>query len=281
MKKHIISIILVGFFATTVAPADQPTHVVLIDDFSGPELETFHGITRATPEDLRDVIKALAGTAFTLTYTAVGEDADHQKPVVLKLPSFAGCPPVPVANPETLDLRTLTDLSERFFREKQTFQKARDEWLAEARDATDAFQRSVLLEQMRTAQVFNKNVVRFGENYRRSDVAGATLLAVRLLPFDPNVRKVLILNTDCADAPFGKPSRTAPFTDKEISPDVILLFVNTSRRPEQGALFSGLKNPVRSAESLPAAAKLMAAPEPATEPSGASPLAIHFHQSKP
>ena len=253
--KAILTLLIT--LALGFAPAAE-IHSVIIDDFTGPELTANHGIVRTTPEDATALIKAFVGHDFSLGYTAIAESADAQPTVEIKLTAFAIQPPRPVENASTLDLRTLTEASEAYFAEKGKFEEARGVWLASARTEAEAFKRNVIIEQMRTGAVFDRNVTSLGEKYRRSDCAIALVTAARRLSERDGI-KLLILNTDCIDSPYGKPSRTIPFTAEEIPTDIVLVFVNTSHRPENSPLFSGLKNIVFTAESLQAAATLIAA----------------------
>lgn len=254
MKTTITLLILLS---VAIAPASE-VHCVLVDDFTGPELLRDHGIARATPDDLASIIKPLAGKSLvTLHYLAIAESADSQTAVEVQLPEFTIAPPLAPENASTLDLRALTEASERYFADKATYDKALAAWLDSAGRDTEAFRRHVLVEQMRTESVFHGKIPSLGENYRRSDFGGVILRASALLSEMSGI-KILILNTDCLDAPLGKPSRTSAFTAAELPADIVLIFVNTSGRPQESPLFAKLENTVVAAESLPAAARLVA-----------------------
>lgn len=254
MKKTITLLFL--SLANVIAPASE-VHGIVIDDFTGPELLAEHGIARATADDLAAILKPLAGKSpLTLRYLAIAESSDSQPVVELRLPEFSLDPPTAPENASTLDLRALTETSERYFAEKVVYDEALAAWLESAGRDTEAFRRQVLAEQLRTDSVFVGKIPSLGEKYRRSDVASGILRAAAMLSELSGI-KFLILNTDCVDAPFGKPARTAPFTAGELPADIVLVFINTSGRPQESPLFEKLENIVVAAESLPAAARLL------------------------
>jgi hypothetical protein len=119
------------------------------------------------------------------------------------------------------------------------------------------FMRGVATQQMETAARFDEVVrTRNGKDYNHSDVANAVLSSVKALNSSTGLR-VLVLNTDMEDLPFHGEPRAAAFIAAELPEDIVLVFVNSSRKPDNSPLFGKTANAKHHADSMAAAMALI------------------------
>jgi hypothetical protein len=123
----------------------------------------------------------------------------------------------------------------------------------------DTFISRVTTHQMDTAARFDRIRVNEhnGHDWNHSDVANAIVTGVKKLPAGPALR-VLVLNTDMEDLPIKGQPRTKALTTEELPPDIIIVFTNTSRKPDTSPLLNGLTNTRHHAVSMSAAMTLIA-----------------------
>lgn len=255
------SAVLIGlaaalFAETPEAKLPESVGVFLIDDQTGEELATRHGILPLAVGDLEVLINAvLQGTTpVKVLHQAVDEEAADNAVAALDFRPYGGGQP-PKAPSPGLPLSQLATAV-------QAYRKLRAEWqqgmLAYRQDLIVQIERfisGVTATQLEVSERFDRMLAaRGGRDFNRSDIAGAVLAANRMLGCA--TRRVLVLNTDAVDLPASRVPRTTPFTPEELDPTVRLIFVNTSGVPDQSPLFRGLPNPVQHADSLKAAMEL-------------------------
>ncbi len=230
--------------------------VFILDDLSGEELLKKHGIAATTKDDMLMLLDGVweAGCGVELRHLVIDEDSTDQAPALLKLAPFTAKRP---PGPATIgSMREIEDSRAQYFKDRAIYQRAASTQLEAMKQGVTAFMQSVAETQLATAQRFDAKLEqRKGRDFNRSDVAGAVTTAGRILG-NSGVR-VLLVNSDCADAPgTGKPRRTA-FTAQELDPGIAVIFINQSRLPDQSPLFKGVKNPVEHADSMQEAMKLV------------------------
>lgn len=256
------SAILLGLAAALFAtPAGEnlpeSVAVFVIDDQTGEELASKHGIQPLTVGDLEVLINAVlqGATPVKVLHQAVDEEAGDNAVAALDFRPYGGGQP-PKAPSPGLPLSQLATAV-------QAYRKLRAEWqqgmLAYRQDLIVQIERfisGVTATQLEVSERFDRMLAgRGGRDFNRSDIAGAVLAANRMLGCA--TRRVLVLNTDAVDLPAGRVPRTTPFTPEELDPTVRLVFVNTSGVPDKSPLFRGLPNPVQHADSLKAAMELV------------------------
>jgi len=257
--KHVILLaastasLLVGY-PTPVAASEiqtiEPVRVFIIDDQSGEELRAKHGIQPLQVDDLIVLVNSvlLGTTPVQLVHQAVDEDATDNGIAQMVFKPFAGGRP-PAAPKPNMPLRQFAEMAKQFQSERAIWQQKIATYRKDVELAAQAFVQSVGETQMEVAQRFDSILeVRNGIDFNRSDIVGCITSANRIL--GDTGRRVLILNTDADDLPGKRPPRRTPLTAADLDPAVTLIFVNTSRLPEQSVLFAGVKNPIQHADSI-------------------------------
>ena len=228
----------------------EPVRVFLVDDQTGEELRTKHGIEALQVEDLVVLINPvlMGHTPIHLYHQPIDEDASDNPVSQMVFKPFTAEPPPARPSPSM-------PLGE-FVRAAAEYKTARAKWqtsiLAYQREAVSgaqAFVKSVTATQLEVAQRFDQILKkRNGRDFNRSDICGTLEIANRLL--GKTGRRVLILNTDAEDLPAHRRPRRTPLNESELDAGIDLIFVNTSRVPDQSILFAGLKNRTRHADSV-------------------------------
>ena len=265
MKNTLIAIGFAFFGSPQVVASQEPPPriagdeivAVLIDDQSGEELERDHGIQALAVADLDVLLNAViqGRCPAKLLHLAVDEHAADNPVSSMEFRPYVGGTP-PQAPPPTLPLRQLAEEMKRYRKERAVWQQGVIGYRKQVVAEVDGFIRQVATNQMAVAQSFDRKLAaRNGRDFNRSDIVGCVETANRLLAEAP--RPVIVLNSDCVDRPANRDPQTQPLTAAQLDPRVRLIFVNTSRKPEQGILFQGLKNDVRHAASMAAAMEIL------------------------
>ncbi len=245
------------FTAMAEEKAQPGLVAAIIDDQTGEELATEHGIQPLVLGDLEALIKGVLqrGKPASLIHIAVDDDAADNPVGRLTFAPYAGGKP-PKAPSPSLPLRVLTAESAKYKQARAQWQTGIRAYQAKVVGEADGFVRQVAATQLKVSERFDKILEeRNGRDFNRSDVVGCVTLANGML--GKQGRRVLILNTDAKDLPAKRAPRTTPLKAEEISPDVELIWVNTSKLPQQSVLFRGLPNKVHSVVSMKAAFALL------------------------
>lgn len=237
--------------------ASEPVRVFVVDDQTGEELRTKHGIQPLQVDDLIVLVNAvlLGTTPVQLVHQAVDEDATDNGLAQMVFKPFAGGRP-PTAPKPNMPLRQFAEMAKQFQADRAEWQAKIASYRKDVELGAQAFVQSVGETQLEVAQRFDRILeVRNGRDFNRSDIVGCVTAANRIL--GNTGRRVLILNTDAEDLPGKRQPRRIPLTAAELDPAVTLIFVNTSRLPEQSVLFAGVQNPIQHADSIKEAMELV------------------------
>lgn len=231
--------------------------VFLIDDQTGEELATKHGIQPLTTTDLDVLINAVlqGKTPIRLFCGEVVEDAAAALPVDMKFRPFAGgSPPTPPA--ASLPLRQLVEEMKTYRENRVVWQKGIFDYRNQLTGEVEKFVRDITELQAAIAKRFDEELRRRnGRDFNRSDVAGTVLTANRML--GTSGKRLLVLNTDAEDEPAKRRPRTTPLTTAELDPGIELIWVNKSKLPDASPLFKGVPNRAYHADTLAEAMTLV------------------------
>jgi hypothetical protein len=242
---------------TIQPPSNEGLLAVIIDDQTGEELATDHGIQPLVLDDLVELVKGVldACKPATLMHLAVDEEAKDNPVGRLTFVPFTGGKP-PHAPSPTLPLRVLSAETEKYRRDRAAWQQGIKLYQKQVVVEAEGFIRQVAATQLKVSERFDKLLEeRNGRDFNRSDIVGCITMANQLL--GKQGRRVLILNTDANDLPANRAPRKTPLTVTELSGDIELIFVNTSHQPQQSPLFRGIPNKVHGVPSMKAAFVLL------------------------
>lgn len=228
----------------------EPITIFLIDDQTGEELATKHGIQALTTSDLDVLINAVlqGKTPIRLFCGEVVEDASNALPVNMKFRPYAGSP-APTPPVAGLPLPQLVEETKIYRQKRAVWQKAILEYRNQLIREVEGFVRAVTELEVTIAKRFDDELRRNnGHDFNRSDVVGAVITANRML--GPQGKRILILNTDAEDEPAKRRPRTSILTPAELDPGIELIWVNKSRIPDASPLFKGSPNRAHHAETL-------------------------------
>lgn len=255
--------------ATSHAEQTKPTEtatIFLLDDQTGEELATKHGIRPLEVDDLGILVNAVitGKTPVHVFHLAVDEDSSDNAVARLNFSPYAGGQP-PIAPSPGLPLSQLA-------KEMQAYRKARGEWqqgiLSYRKDLVSEIERfikGVTTTQLEVAGRFDRMLAaRNGKDFNRSDILGAIVAANRMLGTSGG-KRFLVLNTDADDMPANRKPRTTVLQPRELDPSIELVFVNTSGIPDQSPLFRGLSSPRQHADSMRIAMEMIASKLNASE----------------
>ncbi len=259
------SALVMGFAAALFAETPEArlpelVTVFIIDDQTGEELATKHGIQPLAVGDLEVLINAvLRGTTpVKLLHQAVDEDSADNAVAKLDFRPYAGGQP-PKAPSPGLPLSQLAKAMGTYRKERAAWQQGIIGYRKELVSEIERFIKGVSRTQLEVSEKFKRMLAaRKGRDFNRSDILGCVITANRML--GANGKRVLVLNTDADDLPAHRAPRTTPIKPEELAPDVELIFVNTSGLPEQSPLFRGIPNPSRRAGSVKEAMKIICEP---------------------
>lgn len=252
-----VAIMLAPAVGSASEAAPEPVRVFIVDDQTGEELRAKHGIQPLQVDDLIVLVNAvlLGTTPVQLVHQAVDEDATDNGIAQMVFKPFAGGPP-PAAPKPNMPLRQFAALAKQFQADRAVWQSKIACYRRDVELGAQAFVQSVGETQMDVAHRFDAILkARNGRDFNRSDIVGCVTVANRIL--GNTGRRVLILNTDADDLPGKRQPRRIPLTAAELDPTVTLIFVNTSRLPEQSVLFAGVQNPIQHADSIKEAMELV------------------------
>lgn len=228
----------------------EPITIFLIDDQTGEELATKHGIQPLTTSDLDVLINAVLQrkTPIRLFCGEVIEDASAALPVDMKFRPYAGAAPPtpPVAG---LPLPQLVEETRTYREKRAVWQKAIFDYRQQLVHEVERFVRDVTELQMSIAKRFDDELRRRnGHDFNRSDIVGSVTTANRMLGVQG--KRLLLLNTDAEDEPAKRRPRTTPLSTAELDPAIELIWVNKSKVPDASPLFRGVPNRVHHADNL-------------------------------
>lgn len=259
--RHTTSILLFAFTMTTLG-ADhsslKPTASILIlDDISGIELKDKHGITETSAGDLlalRDSVLS-SRQSVHLFHDIVDEDGKDNQPLSLAFRPFAEAPPIVPVLRGTMVAMQKEKLD--FDTKRAAFLRRLSAYAKTMQADIESFMLGIANQQMATAARFDKyRSDNNGRDYNHSDISNAILADAKALSATQGLR-VLVLNTDMEDLPYKGESRSKPFNVEELPADIVIVFVNTSRKPDTSALFRGTPNTKHHADSMRAALELI------------------------
>jgi len=245
---------------TPVAKQPESVTVFIIDDQTGEELATKHGIQPLAVGDLEVLINAvLRGTTpVKVLHQTVDEDSTDNTVAKLDFRPYAGAQP-PKAPSPGLPLSQLAKAMGVYRKDRAAWQQGIISYRREIVSEIERFIKGVSTTQLEVSERFDRMLAaRNGRDFNRSDILGCVITANRMLGVAG--KRVLVLNTDADDLPAHRAPRTTPLKPEELASDVELIFVNTSGLPEQAPLFRGLHNPVRRADSVRKAMEMICEP---------------------
>lgn len=236
---------------------NEPVSVFIIDDQTGEELATKHGIQPLAVSDMESLINAVlrGSTPVAVFHQAVDEDSSDNAVAKLDFQPYAGGQP-PKAPSAGLPLSQLAKAMSAYRKDRETWQQGIFSYRNALVGQIERFIRNVSTTQMEVSERFDRMLAaRNGRDFNRSDILGCILTANRML--GTTGKRVFVLNTDAVDLPAHRAPRVTAVKPEELAPDVELIFVNTSGLPEQASLFRGIPNPVRHADSVKQAMELI------------------------
>jgi hypothetical protein len=243
---------------TPVQPAQQGLVSVIIDDQTGEELARDHGIQAVEVADLDGLLNAViqGQKPVRLQHIAVDEDSTDNAVATMTFRPYAGGKP-PQAPGANLPLRQLSEEMKRYRIRRAEWQRGLIEYRGQVQGEVEGFVRQVTATQLEVSERFDKKLAaRNGRDFNRSDVVKSIEMANKLLK--DSAHPVLVLNTDGIDLPSEqRKPQNQPLTVEQLDPKIMLIFVNTSRRPEQSALFRGLRNETRHADNVKEAMSIL------------------------
>lgn len=245
------------FAEPTTAASKEDVTVFLIDDQTGEELATKHGIQPLAVGDIEVLINAvLRGTTpLRLLHQAVDDNSADNAVAKLDFRPYAGGQP-PKAPSPGLPLSQLARAMQTYRKDRSVWQQGIIGYRKELVSEIERFIKGVSTTQLEVSERFDRMLAqRNGRDFNRSDILGCIVTANRML--GTSGRRILVLNTDAEDLPGTRAPRTTPVKPEELSPEVELIFVNTSGLPEHAPLFRGVRNPVRRAASVKAAMEMI------------------------
>jgi hypothetical protein len=250
-----LEILVMTFKATAQVPTSPPDTVVavLIDDQTGEELARDHGIQPLAAADMDSLINSIlrGRQPASLFHLAVSETSSDSPVARMEFKPYSGGEP-PKAPSPTLPLRQLTAKMVSYKHDRTEWQRGILAYRKQVVSEAEGFVRQVTATQLKVAQRFDEILAsRGGRDFNRSDIVGAITTANRLLVGYEH--RYMVFNTDATDAPAKRKPRSTPLTAEELDPKIELIFVNTSRLPEQASLFMGIPNKKHHADSIQAA----------------------------
>jgi len=253
MKAALLFLSLLATFAlpvfgedTPITPENDTVQVFLIDDPTGVELARDHGIQPIAVTDLTILVEGIIAhqRPVRIHHELIDENAADNEVRVLEMEPYSGGAAPQKPSP-TLPLRQLVAETERYRAEREVWVRGILEYRNRLEANIDAYVRGLTDAQSTLAERFDEMLLaRKGRDFNRSDVSGTILSAHQHLGTEG--MRICVLNTDAEDLPgaeTGKPSRRNPFTPEELDPGIVLVWVNTSGKPQQEPAFAGLPNP--------------------------------------
>jgi len=260
MKRLILLITATTSFVFSpcfAGSSSEAVRVFIIDDQTGEELTTKHGIQPLAVADMESLINAVlrGSTPVAVFHEAVDEDSSDNAVAKLDFQPYAGGQP-PKAPYAGLPLSQLAKAMSAYRKDRETWQQGIIAYRNALVGQIERFIRGVSTTQLEVSERFDRMLAaRNGRDFNRSDILGCVLSANRML--GTTGRRALILNTDGDDRAAHRAPRVTAVKPDELAPDVELIFVNTSGLPEQAPLFRGIPNPVRHADSVKQAMEMI------------------------
>lgn len=253
------------FLSTIASAEDSPAPPrkeglvsVIIDDQTGEELARDHGIQSLEVADLDGLLGAViqGQKPVQLQHIAVDEDSTDNPVATMTFRPYAGGKP-PQAPNANLPLRQLSEEMKSYRTHRAVWQRGLIGYRGQVQGEVEGFIRQVTASQLAVSERFDQILQsRQGRDFNRSCIVGSIEMANKLLK--DAAHPVIVLNTDGDDLPGGQRlPQQKPLTAEQLDPRVMLIFVNTSRLPEQGVLFRGLRNETRHADSVKEAMEIL------------------------
>lgn len=245
-----LGIATVASSATPDSESPDAIKVFLLDDQTGEELQRLHGIEPLKVDDLLALVNAVlqGNIPVQLVHQAIDEDASDNPLAQMAFKPFAGGVP-PTAPLPNMPLRQFAEASKVYNQKRAVWHRGIIDYRKEIVVAAEAFVQRVGAIQLEVAQRFDRILAdRNGRDFNRSDIFGSITIANRAL--GKTGRRVLVINSDAEDLPGNRKPRLTALTEADLDPGIELIFVNTSRLPDQSRLFAGVKNNVSHADSM-------------------------------
>ena len=263
MKATTNSMLLALLTAAPAVAENQPpvppaVKIAVIDDQSGVELETKHGIHSLAVADMDGLLNAtIRGTTpVRITLQVVDEDAADNKTASLDFRPYRGGNP-PKAPSQGMPLDQLSKAMAVYRKDRAVWQQGFFTYRQTLQTDLERFIKNVSETQLEVAERFDKMLAaRNGADFNRSDIHGLITSANQTLGKDG--KRFLIFNCDGIDLPANRRPRKTPLMIDELDPSITVIFVNTSKLPDNGPMFRGLPNPVRHADSVKSAMDMVA-----------------------
>lgn len=235
---------------TQTATASVRGSIFLLDDQSGPELETLHGINPIQISDMEVLLNGVVQgkRAVRLFHQVVDEDSTDNEILELEFRPFEGGQP-PKAPADNLPLRELETAAEEYLKQRSIWNAKMKAYRTELKGQAEGFIRKIAANQAAVAERFDLLLAaRNGADFNRSDIVTCILAANRALGVEGS--RILVVNSDAVDLAANRKPRKTPMTPTELSPDVVIIFVNQSKIPQASPLFSGLSNQTFHANTI-------------------------------
>ena len=223
--------------------------IVILDDQLDPGLAR-EGIKPLQAPDLDPLINAAINSrrAILLRHLPIMRDAKDAPVAALEFTPFAGGPK-PEAPTGNLAYRDKLKAAENYRNAFRIWEKKFEVFAETVRGDGRASSDLVIANQLLVTETHDRLlIVDNGRERKGLDLVGAITHANDLLA-ECEIR-ILVINSPCADRSVVEGKRTEVLKPAELDPSVQLVFVNTSRRPQQIVLFKGLPNSVIAQGSL-------------------------------
>lgn len=243
---------------TSSLQPDTAARIFLLDDQSGTELARDHGIKPIEIDDLLVVVNGVIANRreVRLMHQVVDEDASDNVTTSLHFAVFEGGQfPTPPAR--GLPIGQLKAAMEKYQAQREKLLLAVRKYQQGVQEDVKNFVDGIAAAQTEVSVRHDALLLeRNGRDFNRSDIAGAIQNAAGALG-DSGLR-VLVLNTDAVDRPGDGNIRKTSFTEEELDPEILLIWVNTSGLgKENSVLFSGTANPSLQANTMTDAMNLV------------------------
>lgn len=263
MKTTTTSVILAILTTSLAAAENQPpatsaVKIAIIDDQSGIELEAKHGIRALAVADMDGLLNAVirGSTPVRMTLQVVDEDSADNKTASLDFRPYASGNP-PKAPAQGMPLDQLAKAMAVYRKDRTVWQQGFFAYRQTLQTEVGNFIKNVSENQLEVAERFDQMLAaRNGADFNRSDILSLITAANQTLGKDG--KRFLVFNCDGVDLPANRHPRKTPLVVSELDPAITIIFVNTSKQPDNGPMFRSLPNPVRHAESVKDAMDMVA-----------------------
>ncbi|MCP5557711.1 MAG: hypothetical protein H7A55_08150 [Verrucomicrobiaceae bacterium] len=260
MKNTIINaLLIVSLCAHQAGAANPAVGIHIIEDVSGAELQK-HGIKAADFDDMQILADTLFATrrAASIGYDVVDEDGQDNSPLQFSITPFEKTIPTRPAF-KGMTVRDKMLALKEFEARSAEFRKDNDEWRARILDGARSWLDDCVDHRLQVEADFLARLkANQNRDFRRSDIIGAVQKANECLAGAS--AKFLVLNSDLnhQPGPGARDQKVRSLGIADLSADIVLIIVNTSREPDKSPLLKDLPNRTLHADNLQAAAALIA-----------------------